>query len=85
MSGGLGFFKSQWTPGSSPIRSGQKNVLPVCVKVAIVPSAVFIHHCRRRRMAGNVLYETFTQHPDIAPILEALAIISAGSHFFSLP
>ena len=41
--------------------------MPIRVEVAVVPSNVLLHHRRRRRMTGNIIYGAFANHQILRP------------------
>ena len=68
------------TPLAVAVGRGQQDILPVGVEVAVVPGHVLIHHGRRGRVGGDVFHATLAQDPDVAPVAQALLVISPCPH-----
>ena len=62
------------------VRLRQKCVLPFGVEVAVIPGRVLVHHGRCERVGGDVFHAALAQHPDVAPVVQALLVISPSSH-----
>src|SRR5277367_4573719 len=57
--------------------------MPLGVEVAVVPGHVLVHHGSRGRMRGDVLDLAFADDPDLAPVAQRVAVLSAGARHYA--